>query len=495
MVRAARGVWNIGVIWILFFPLHLFAIADVSVSATIDPTTLNQGWPIQGTLEITHYANQKVDEGSVVLGKKPLKINLLKNVTISPDSNLLVTIYQFTLPAQNKGSYTLPPISLKIDGRTYQTMSVPYEVQGPVALPQEASISPQAPSLKLEAYIDGPKDLYPGQITKLVYRYIYNGNISLSQEILPMLEATGLQKVGRNIIKNYSEGDSSVFEISQEVQAVEPGEYSWGPSTIEGVVYLEDALGNKQFTTTKLKSEVPPVKLIVKPFPVEGKPASFNGAFGQFTFDVTLTSPVKVSVGDPLTLDIAISGKTSNWDRVNLPELCCQPGFGGFFKLGDLPPIGKMQAGSKHFTVEMNPLSSSIKSIPAIQFSYFDPLEGQYKILYSQPVNVSAAPMQDIAQAEESTAFLEKKDESHVTAYEWHQIYKQLPSLDKEKMLPLETSDVKNKPLGSWWTLWFIPFSIVLWTLLYKLRDLLNKKALEESKQPYKKFKDGKHGK
>ena len=461
-------------------PLPVFALTDVSVSASVDPGTLYQGWPIKGTLEITHYADQKVDESSAAIEGKPLKISLLRNVQISPDSKLAVSIYQYTLPAQNKGSYLLPPITVKVGGKAYQTFSSSYEVKGPISPPPTAPGGTQESNLKLEAYIEGPKELYPGQKTKLVYRYIYQGNIDLSKELLPMLEAEGLQKIGRTETNNYTEGQSSIFEISQVAQAIKPGSYSWGPSVVEGVVYVEDALGNKQFTTTKLSSQAAPVTLVVKPFPEEGKPASFNGAFGQLTFQVKLTSPAKISVGDPIVLEAIVSGKTSNWDSVTFPDLCCQPGFAGFFKQSDLPPVGKMQGESKSFNPNMNPLSSAIKSIPVIQFSYFDPDSGKYKIIYSTPLPISVAPMQEISESQ-SHAEDEKKYQSPETADGWLQIYRQLPEMDAKGMLPLDISDLKNNFFGAWWILWFIPLSIAAVALQLSGRKLYKKLMKEKS--------------
>lgn len=465
-------------LFVYLFPLSIFALADVSVNASLDTTTLNQGWPIKGTLEITHDANQKVDEESALIGGKPLKIHLLRNVRISPESPVTVSIYQFSLPSQNKGSYLLPSLSIKVGGKTYQTLSIPYDVQGPIAIPTTPSAGsqgPQADSLKLEAFIEGPSELYPGQSTKLVYRYTYEGNIALSKETLPMLEAEGLQKVGRYEINNYTQGNASIFEISQKVQALKPGKFSWGPSIIEGIVYVEDALGNKQFTTTQLHSEAPPVSLTVDPFPNEGKPASFNGAFGDFVIHVDLKSPDKVSVGDPISLNVVVSGKTSNWDAVTLPELCCQPGFGGFFKMADLPPIGKMEGESKHFTVEINPLSSAIRSIPAIQFSFFQPEKGKYKVVYSTPLAISVSPIQDISQqkiasSEESYATSEK-------AADWLKTYRQFSPLNHQHLITLEKADLRNKFFGSWWILWLIPLSGLLLILQINL-----KKHLEERK-------------
>ncbi len=462
---------------IFLLPLQAFSIDDISVNASIDSTSLQQGWPIKGTLEITHNMNQVVDPLSAILDGKPLKIDLARNVQISPPSPLSVSFYQFSLPAKNKGSYTLTPISIKVDGKTYKTFPVSYEVQGPISLPPSAMGTKEEATLKLEAFIDGPKELYPGQLTRLVYRYVYQGNIALAKEVLPMLEAKGLLKVGRNVIKNYSEGNSSIFEISQEVQAVESGDFSWGPSSIEGTVYVQDPLGNQQFTDVKLSSEAPLVKLTVKPFPLEGKPASFNGAFGQFTWDVKLLTPAKISVGDPINLDAAISGKTSNWDRVLMPELCCQPGFSGFFKQSDLPPVGQIQGDSKHFAVNMNPLSPAIKSIPSIQFSYFEPESGKYKILNSAPIPLEVAPTQDISLAQANPALDSKSFQMRESVAEWMHIYKESPRLNKEKLLTLKVTDLINLPLGSWWVLWIIPLSLVILVLQYILKEYLKTRA------------------
>lgn len=472
--------------WLMASPLD-----DVSVNASLDNTSLYQGWPIKGTLEITHSADQKIDESNVQMDGKPLKISLLRNIKISPSSPLTVSIYQFTLPQQSKGSYNLAPISIKIDGKTYQTFSLPYEVQGPITLPTAPQGSSAENTLKLEAFVEGSNELYPGQTTKLVYRYVYQGNIALSKETLPMLEAKGLRKIGRNEIKNSMEGNTSIFEISQKVQALEPGEYSWGPSTIEGLIYIEDALGNKQFTTTQLSSEAPPVTLVVKAFPEKGKPASFNGAFGHFTFKATLLSPAKVSVGDPLNFDVAISGKTSNWESVNLPDLCCQPGFAGFFKMSDLPSIGKLEGETKHFYVLMHPLSAVIKNIPSIEFSYFDSSMGQYQVLYSQPIGLSVSPIQDLALVETIEEKKEEKTyEAQETFGEWLEFYKQLPPLDEKGLLSLSAADLESRRFGSWWILWVIPLCIVLLILLYKLRDVLKKRALKKQEKPFNKFQE-----
>lgn len=464
----------------VFYPLsNVVALSDISVNATLDSTTLYEGWPIKGTLEITHYSSEKVDETSTSMNGQPLKVSLLRNVQISPDSQLMVSIYTFTLPVQKKGTLTLPVINVTVGGKSYQTLSNTYEVQAPIAAPAiQASGPNENVFLKLEAFIEGPKKLYPGQMTRLVYRYIYAGNIDLSHEVLPMLDAVGVQKIGRYDIKNFTEGDKSIFEISQQVQALKPGTFSWGPSTIEGVVYITDSQGNKQYTSTKLKSEVATVELVIQPFPEKDKPASFNGAFGQFNWDIKLVSSSKISVGDPISLNVVITGKTSNWDSVQLPEICCQPGFSGFFRMSDLPPVGKVEGDSKHYLVEMNPLSPAIKSIPTLQFSFFEPEKGTYKTLFSNPIGIEVAAIKDIAEG--APADLRKGlIEPQETAQEWRQIYNQLPPLETSQVARLDSNDLENKKFGGWSSLWLIPLAIGLIIFQIKLKDILRLQAMQ----------------
>ncbi|MBS4167145.1 Uncharacterized protein NEOC65_002251 [Neochlamydia sp. AcF65] len=447
-------------------------LANISVSAFLDPVTLHQGWPLKGTLEVTHNSDQKVEESSALLNDRFLKINLLRSVKISPDSLLTVSIYQFTLPPQNQGTYTLSSLSLKVDGKIFKTFPITYEIQAPLASPLASSDENFKAALQLEAYNEGLKQLYPGQETKLVYRYSYKGNIALLKEVLPMLEAEGLQKVGRPDIRTWTEKDLSFFEVSQQVQALKPGEYAWGPSRIEGVVYVEDARGNKQFTTTHLSSQAPLVKLSVKPFPLEDQPASFNGAFGEFTMDINLLSAATLSVGDPVFVRVTIKGNTSNWDSVSLPEICCQPGFSGLFKENDLPAIGKKEDDSKYFEIQLYPLSAEIKSLPSIQFSYFDPKSELYKILHSAPIALTISPSENILSTDLASS-LPITFQSQETLAEWIKSYQHLPPLAFYQMQSLDPADLRDKILGSWWVIGLIPLSLGVVGLQYKLQASL----------------------
>ncbi|MDD9867203.1 MAG: hypothetical protein OXS32_12710, partial [Verrucomicrobiales bacterium] len=135
--------------------------------------------------------------------------------------------------------------------------------------------------------------------------------------------------------------------------------------------------------------------ITVKPLPVEGRPANFNGAVGQFAMTAK-ASPFEVTVGDPVTLNIQLSGE-GTVDSLTLPKLAW-PGFKSYE-----PSISSEQAdplglsGTKVFEQVIIPENDSITEVPKIELAYFNPEEETYMTLSQGPfplkVNPSAKPV------------------------------------------------------------------------------------------------------
>jgi hypothetical protein len=462
----------------LFFAFAVFSLQaqEVKVSGEIDQEKAYENHPLKGTITITHDENLKVDTRSFLLEGSPLSVELIREVKISPNNPLIISIYRFEIPGQPKGLHVLPEISVSVGGKVYRSPASTYTVEG--IMPRRGGpTTPAQPSieatLRLEALVEGKMPLYPGQRVRLVYRYYYTGDIGLTEEELPLLDAKGFLKIGEKEIKDYSEGEKSVREISQEVEAVTPGEFSFGPSIIEGYGYQEDAFGKRTYSTAKLRSEASPVTVIVRPFPNEGKPASFNGAVGKFTFKVALLTPHEMKVGDDISLAVDIGGK--NILEVPLPEICCQPGFSGFFQPSDLPPIGKIQDGVKRFVVQLKPLSDAIKEIPSIEFSSFDPESSKYIVLHSEPIPITVHPskiprIEDLDKQQRPASAPTKKEKTAIS---------QKPeAIEIEGNFLLQPEDLHNKIFGNWWALAIIPAGIAL--LIYQKnmqKDLRRKRS------------------
>ena len=467
----------VSIFMMLAFFSSLSAQGDVQVSAAIEQENIYESRPLRGIITITHPENLKIDEASFTLENASLQAELVKSTKISPDNPLTITIFRFEIPGKSKGLYFLPEISVSIDGKTYQSFPSTYEVRAAQpqmpALPAPSSpLTPKEASLKLEADVVGKTPLYPGQRLTFVYRFFFSGNIALTHEVLPLLEAEGFLKIGDKEIKDYEKDHQSINEISQVVEAVKPGDFSFGPSVIEGNAYQEDSSGHRTYSKTPLKSEAPAIQVTVKPFPEEGKPASFNGAIGPFTFDVALKSSQEVNVGDEMTLSVDVKAK-EHLNTVVVPEFCCQPGFSGFFRLSDLPPTSDIKGDTKNFIVKLRPLTDLIKEIPSVEFSYFDPKTERYVILHSDPIAIIVKPSKSLPVEDLDKAVQQPQVKTAQGP---------LPTeaIQIQRNFVLTPRDLSNKIFGTWWTMLIITLGIALLIYQFNLRDRLLKKQQEE---------------
>lgn len=442
---------------LLSVSLHLLGAAQpadpTSVFTEVQWENIYENQPIEGFISVTHDRQFKVEEQSFTLNSQPLKVTFDKEVSFSPSSPLSISIYKFTVPGMARGLQILPEISVKVNGKIYKSPPISFQVQG-----LEKQIATMQPSLKLET-IGGESTLYPGSRTQVGYRYIYNTNIELTAEYLPLLEVKDFRKIGDKDIKDEQLGIVTIHTILQNVEAIEPGTFSYGPSVVEGNAYQERG-GKKIFLQPKLVAEAPIVTLTVKDFPADGKPASFNGAVGQFTFKVTMETANQVRLGDKIELRLDITG-SGQLENVKSPDLCCQPGFSGLFKTSDLPPAGKVAGGTKTFQVEIYPLSTVIESVPPIEFSYFNPMKEQYESIVSPgiPITILPAPSQ---QKDEPLAVSETVIQPIRSA------------------LPLTSSDLHNHFFGTYWVLGLIPTGLVALFFQYALIQANEKKRHEK---------------
>jgi hypothetical protein len=445
----------------IFFLLGFFwwtmLEATPSVDASIDATESYAHFPIKGTITITHQKEEKIDPQSFVLEGKPLEVLPVKEVKMSASADTLVSIYRFQLPAQDKGLFVLPSISMKIGGQTYQTIPSTYEVQEETSTPTAPSRSSPASTpliFRLEASVEGPSTLYPGERTTLLYRILYNRNVDLTHSELPLIHPAHFQKVGDVHIQDYQLKEVTVQDLTQEVEASEPGTFSFGPSFIEGYAYTLQA-GQKVYDPTLLKAEALPVTLNIKPFPQFTQPASFTGALGQIKAEAHLNSAPAVGIGDLLQVQVKIQGVTNLAD-LRLPLLQCQPGFSGFFDMSDLLPYAEVKGKTKLFYLELRPLTSLINQIPSLELSSFDPSTGKYLIQHTSPI-----PIQVKARSLERFSFSPTPSLAP------------FPSLGKwptPLLSPLEikASFIPQIPQPSfswqksWWVLWMIPIGLSL---------------------------------
>lgn len=142
------------------------------------------------------------------------------------------------------------------------------------------------------------------------------------------------------------------------------------------------------------------------PLPVQNRPANFSGAVGQFDMAAS-AGPSTVTVGDPITVRVQISGRGA-LDSITLPMQDAWQNFKTY------PPTTKTETsdqfgfqGTKTFEQIISPLNSDIHELPALTFSFFNPEDGQYHTLTqpAMPLTVKAAgatPLPQIAATKNS---------------------------------------------------------------------------------------------
>lgn len=361
-------------------------LGSVHVSVEIDEAKNSDGRPLVGMVKIIRESDVAVDEQSFSYEGKPLSVTLVQeskqsNVSIinglRKEYNYLISLYKFEMDPKPKGKHVLKPITVSIGGKIYQTKRHIYEITS----------AEESSHFRLTALYEGPETLYPGHKIKLIYRITYNLSLEPTYQYFPLLEKDYFRKIGEKVVRTYNQGNSRVQEIIQEVEVEKPGIYSFEESVIEAFGFYEDFFGRRSYKEPKLKAIAPPLTIQVQDFPKENQPLSFNGAVGSYRFFVRLLNEHPVMVGDKLQLEIKIIGD-QNISNIELPDFSKQSGFKGNFRMSDLPPVGKVMGPQKVFIYELRPMSSYIKEIPSMEFSFFDPETKKYETVSSPPIPI-----------------------------------------------------------------------------------------------------------
>lgn len=204
----------------------------------------------------------------------------------------------------------------------------------------------------------------------------------------------GRETVGNNLY--------TVYSFPMSIAPAKAGALALGPAEAPMSIRIPqqgrrgggdvfDEMFNRGFYQRKqitARSDV--VAMNVMPLPAQNRPASFNGAVGNFDIKVS-ASPTNVSVGDPITLQIQVQGRGS-FDSVKLPDF----GWKDFTfyqpnaSVTNSDPLGIR--ATKNFDQVVVPQRAGIAAIPALAFSFFDPEARAYKTLTRPeiPITVSA---------------------------------------------------------------------------------------------------------
>ena len=340
--------------------------------------------------------------------------------------------YTFTLAPQKKGTFSLPPASVTVNGRVYKSRAVTIRVSGqgerkPGGTPGAGSSA--NPSLRSAGSRVSDKDLYVDAVLGKHEVYEQEG-VLLTYKFYEK-PGVGLNTVGlsqKPDFKGMVSQDIPVNAIDANVERVNGQTYRTGivqqylifpqqagrlriPSLTFDCVVIQhdnsidplDAYFNGGGNIgVSLKREAAERFLEVKPLP-QPKPVGFSGGVGQFTVKGELLTP-NLRTNDMATYRITVSG-SGNLKLLVAPALTFPSDFDTYSpKVTDQTEVTTEGVqGSIVFDYTFVPRNIGKYELPAFDFIYFDPQTEAY-----QTIHVAAKPV-EVLKGTRSDADLERE--------------------------------------------------------------------------------------
>lgn len=156
--------------------------------------------------------------------------------------------------------------------------------------------------------------------------------------------------------------------------------------------FESDDVSHEGIVTENVNIKSNPLAVTVKALPASAKPASFNGAVGDFSIEATINKK-EITLNDEALLRIIIKGE-GNFGIINAPAVHWPKDIEAYepeIKEDVLRTVVPMR-GYKTFAFTVMPKRTGKIKIAPVEFSYFDPQVNQYKTAKTDSIFINAVP-------------------------------------------------------------------------------------------------------
>jgi hypothetical protein len=422
--------------WVLAFLTALTVdLSAASVTATLDTGRASVGQPAQLTVTVTGSQDQPSIPSVPGLDITPVgQSTQVEIINGSMTANVCDT-YQvtpqhdgtFVIPAIRAGNAASKPITLHV-GKGSMTAASPGQPLSPDANQGNQNLPPPSVASSNDATAPATtgqfgslqvtlpkKNFYVGELIPIDIKAYIPAELRATVTDLPQMAGDAF---AMNPLSNKPDQERetingheyNVMIWHSALTAVKPGEFPLNLTMPETVIVPQQAprsnddddifgdLFRNAFASmsgvkkdVQLKSDTDVLK--VQSLPLADRPADFGGAVGEFEVDAS-AAPTTVAAGDPMTLRLRVSG-TGNFDRVNsdmLPSDSRWKTYSPKTHFDAADSVGYQ--GAKTIEQPIIPNDSSVKAVPSLSFSFFNPELGKYVTRTTPPlaVTVSGAP-------------------------------------------------------------------------------------------------------
>lgn len=419
---------------VFFIACGIASAEDMRLEASFERGQVSPGNPIY--LNLTFFGAQDV-QPPIVSGVDGITIRYVGPATritvVNGRVSKSVTHSYLVMPLR-EGTFEIGPFSVKYNGTVYNAPAVKLNVGGggavsrvPVGMSSAAVQQQQSgPSGSSGPVFGGassgagksapykgdkvflvmsvPKNqIYVNETVPLVLK-LYVDDVGLRDIEYPLLESKGFSTAEwsepQKTEESYRGQMYGVLVFKRDISGIKEGEYTLGPAKLgckmvvrkdpqrQSSFFKRSAFDNddffsdifRRYETYPIDLESNPVAMTVLAFPEEGKPADYQGAVGDYRMEVKV-DPVKVKVGDPVTVRMTISGE-GNMDTITAPKM----EIGEDFKSYE-PQVTK-KGTTKIYEQILIPKTTKVKEIPGVSFSFFNPRKGKYETITKPPVKI-----------------------------------------------------------------------------------------------------------
>lgn len=321
--------------------------------------------------------------------------------------------YTYTLSAKSKGTFTIAPASVTVNGRTYKSRAVTIKVKdGGTGGNSSSSSSSQtssgggeelrktgSPVSSNDLYIKpsvSHQTVYEQEPVLLTYKYYERlgvglNSIGLSQK--PDFKGlVSLELPIKNIEafvahlngQTYRTGNISQFVLyPQQSGSITIPAITFDCAVVqreEGIDPLDIFFNGGGSVGLSLKRQAEAITLNVKPLPTP-KPVGFSGGVGDFKVTGKLLSS-DIRTNEMLTYRVEVSGK-GNLKMISAPTLSFPADFDTYTpKTVDSTRVtAEGIVGSVYFDYTFVPRNVGQYDVPSFSFVYFDPKTAEYKTI------------------------------------------------------------------------------------------------------------------
>ncbi len=370
----------------------------------ISPRETYVGAPIQVQITIDDAEAYDPPEFPEILNAEVRSAGTSRNVRQVGRRVSTSVTYTYHVIPRRAGVLTIPPISVGADGETFTTVATKIRVlksdKGDLLYVQllgdDAAYVGEPVDVTLELWLKPFEQNGVRLDERDMWQTIDQKN-SAWGPFIANLQGRSPDVSYRTEHRPDATGRSAkyfVYTLNRTVWPERPGEFDGGGVTIV-VNYPLSArrsrfmlLGRHEITNARvISAAIEDSALTVKPLPMDDRPDGFRGAVGRYAFAVT-AAPAEMSVGDPITLRLAIRG-TGRLEPLQAPLLARQESLTEHFRVPDEELAGIVERGTKVFTQSIRAKHDSVTEIPPIEFSYFDPDSERYVTVQSDPIPIT----------------------------------------------------------------------------------------------------------